>query len=291
MKFRNTLPSLEEVKKTDIVEYLSTLGFKPSKIRRQNYWYLSPLRDEKNPSFKVNRNINRWYDFGEGKGGNIIDFGILYYQCNVSDLLKKLPDPFSFRQPITNSIKEDDNLKRIKVIAVNDITSFALICYLNKRRIPIEIANKYCREIHYGVDGRKYFAIGFQNSAGGYELRNEKFKSSISPKDVTLINNHASVITVFEGLFNFLSYQTMFNKQELHTNFLVLNSTSFFEKSLSLLRTYKHVHLYLDCDTTGQNCTQKAITIDKQKFSDETRLYKNYKDLNDWLMHFGQTGK
>jgi DNA primase len=67
MKFRNTLPTVEEVKNTDIVDYLSSLGFKPKKITRNDYWYLSPFRDERSPSFKVNRDINRWYDFGVAK--------------------------------------------------------------------------------------------------------------------------------------------------------------------------------------------------------------------------------
>jgi len=47
----------------------------------------------------------------------------------------------------------------------------------------------------------------------------------------------------------------------------------------------------LDCDTTGQKCIQKALTIDKEKYVDERGLYKNYKDLNDWIMHFGQARK
>ena len=57
------------------------------------------------------------------------------------------------------------------------------------------------------------------------------------------------------------------------------------------MESHKSVHLYLDCDTTRQNCTQKAIAIDNQKFIDERQLYKNYKDLNDWMMHIGQSQK
>ena len=89
MKFRNNLPSVEEEKNTDIVDYLSSIGFKPAKVTRNDYWYLSPFRDETTPSFKVNRNMNRWYDFGDGKGGNMIDFGILYHKCSVSELFEK----------------------------------------------------------------------------------------------------------------------------------------------------------------------------------------------------------
>jgi len=116
MKFRNNLPSVEEVKNTDIVDYLSRLGFKPAKVSRNDYWYLSPFREETTPSFKVNRNMNRWYDFGEGKGGNLVDFGILYHKCSVSDLLKKMSKSFSFQQQNTGVEKQDDDAKKIKII-------------------------------------------------------------------------------------------------------------------------------------------------------------------------------
>ena len=92
--------------------------------------------------------------------------------------------------------------------------------------------------------GKQYYAIGFKNNAGGYELRNEKFKASSSPKDITLIKNQAEKIAVFEGFFNFLSYQAIHQKQEQPpTNFLILNSTSFFQKSLPLMQSHKSVHL------------------------------------------------
>ena len=55
------------------------------------------------------------------------------------------------------------------------------------------------------------------------------------------------------------------------------------------MQSHKSVHLYLDCDTTGQKCIQKAFEIDTQKFNDERHLYKNYKGLNDWIMHIGQS--
>ena len=275
-----------------MVDYLSSLGFKPAKVTRNDYWYLSPFREETTPSFKVNRNMNRWYDFGEGKGGNIIDFGILYHNCSVKELLIKFSKPFSFHQQNIETNKEDEEAKKIKIINDREISSLVLIRYLHKRRIPIDIAKKFCSEIDYELYGKNYFAIGFKNDAGGYELRNEKFKASSSPKDITLIKNDAEKLTVFEGFFNFLSYLAIHQKQEQpNTNFLILNSTSFFQKSLPLMQSHKSVHLYLDCDTTGQKCIQKALEIDKQKFIDERHLYKNYKDLNDWMMHIGQSQK
>ena len=154
------------------------------------------------------------------------------------------------------------------------------------------VAMKFCQEIDYELYGKRYFAIGCKNNAGGYELRNEKFKASSSPKDITLIKNHADKLAVFEGFFYFLSYQAIYQNQDHpNTNFLILNSTSFFEKSLPLMQSYKSVNLYLDCDATGQKCSQKAIALDNEKFMDESALYKNYKDLNDWAVHIGQSAK
>lgn len=69
----NRILSCSEARHVDLVEYLQKLGFGPQKIRDNDYWFLSPLRDEKEPSFKVNRKLNVWYDFAVGKGGNIID--------------------------------------------------------------------------------------------------------------------------------------------------------------------------------------------------------------------------
>jgi hypothetical protein len=79
-----------DARRIDLVDYLASLGYQSQKVKNQDYWYLSPLRDEKTPSFKVNRQLNVWYDHGTGKGGDLIDFGTLYFNCSVSDLLERL---------------------------------------------------------------------------------------------------------------------------------------------------------------------------------------------------------
>lgn len=48
-------------------------GFRPCRVYGDNYWYRSPLREEKIASFKVNRDINRWYDYGMSEGGDIVE--------------------------------------------------------------------------------------------------------------------------------------------------------------------------------------------------------------------------
>ena len=74
----------EEGNKLDLVEYLFSLGFTPTKISGNNYWYISPLRHEKEASFKIDRHKNAWYDHGAGKGGTVVDFVMQYFNCDLS---------------------------------------------------------------------------------------------------------------------------------------------------------------------------------------------------------------
>ncbi len=108
-----------EARRMDIVTYLESLSIKPEKVNGNDYWYLSPLRDEKTPSFKINRKLNVWYDHGIGKGGNLIDLGIWLHHCSVQEFLEKLntQEPsFSFHQP-TISIQSPEGVKnKIKLI-------------------------------------------------------------------------------------------------------------------------------------------------------------------------------
>lgn len=282
----------EEAKKIDIVEYLFSLGFQPKKIRGNDYWFLSPFREEKEASFKVNKKFNVWYDHGLGKGGSLIDFGILFYKVSVTELLEKLmQNNFSFHQYIGNiSQKEDAGEKeKISIIGVRPgITSLPLTNYLRTRKIPFKIADAYCKEIDFRLYDKKHTAIGFKNRAGGYELRNEYFKGSSSPKDFTLFTSDSSKeILLFEGFFNFLSWQTIQQKNillpKLQPNFLVLNSLSFFERAKEITDKHSSIHLYLDRDNSGMKITKESLLI-SNKYIDESYKYKNHKDLNEFLM-------
>lgn len=55
--------TIEEAKNIKLADYLLSLGYNPIKQQGNDLWYKSPLREEKEPSFKVNPNRNLWYDF------------------------------------------------------------------------------------------------------------------------------------------------------------------------------------------------------------------------------------
>jgi len=287
MDFKEQKASCEQARQMDMVTYLAGLGYEPVKIRKFDYWYLSPLRSEKTASFKINQKLNRWYDHGLGKGGNLIDFALLYYQCTVGEFLKMLSGNLSFHQPIAKLIESPESTKesQIHILRKGPISAISLCHYLQQRSIPLEIARRYCQEVRYELNKKDYVALGFQNDAGGYELRNPYFKASSSPKDITTLHNGGAEATVFEGFFDFLSYLAMpKNQQQKPTDFLVLNSVSFFQKARPMLEQYPAINLYLDRDNTGKNVTREALNI-SPKYQDKSGLYQLHKDLNDWLIN------
>ena len=290
-----------EAKQIDLVDYLAALGHRPQKIRNKDYWYLSPLHQEKTPSFKVNRSINAWYDHGIGKGGNLIDFGILYFHCSVRNFLEHLseyqnPSISIFHQPspsrnlpastpsLADEKKEPLNEGKIIILEARPLAEISLLKYLEKRHIPLAIAEKFCKELDFLLYGKTRTVIGFQNNAGGYELRSADFKGSSSPKEVTFFNHNKERLNVFEGFFNFLSHQAM-NKEQIQplTNFLVLNSLSFFLKERERMEQHQQIHLFLDRDSAGEKFTQQALQWSK-KYIDQSHVYKKYKDLNEFLI-------
>lgn len=64
---------LSRIKRYPIVEYLERKGVKPVRRTPSYALYRSPLREETHPSFKVDTEKNLWIDYGEGRGGSIID--------------------------------------------------------------------------------------------------------------------------------------------------------------------------------------------------------------------------
>lgn len=274
----------------DLVDYLESLGHKPQKIRNNDYWYPSPLREEKEASFKVNRKLNVWYDHGSGQGGNMVDFGTLYHRCSVSEFLQRLNSlshhfPFHLHTNILpGNTDQSEEPGKIAILAARPISYLPLLKYLHKRAIPPSLANRYCKQTVFELYGKKEMAIGFQNNGGGYELRSERFKASSSPKDVTMIDQNAREISVFEGFFSFLSFQAIHQlKQQPLTNFLVLNSLAFFEKSRPVMEKHAAINLYLDRDAAGLKATQQALAISPKQYRDCSHMYTGFKDLNDQL--------
>ncbi|MFH6960947.1 toprim domain-containing protein [Flavobacterium plurextorum] len=274
-----------QAREISIEKVLQNLGCKPLKSNENESWYLSPFRVEKTASFHLNRKINRWFDHGEQKGGNVIDFVIAKFGFNVTEALsylEKFDSFFSFQKQIFETpVKEQNNENHIEKII--PIQHLALIQYLKSRGIAKVQTESNLKEVHYTIKDKKYFAIGFENRSGGFEIRSKYAKICLGKKDITIISNQSQRLRVYEGYFDYLSFiQIRDNKKLNQSDYLILNSVSLITKNISVLENYQTIELYLDNDTTGNKYTE----IIKEAFpnSIDCRVkYKGYKDLNEWF--------
>lgn len=283
MDFRKDALPLVQLRELDIIAYLATLGHQPVKIRGYNYWYLSPLRNERTASFKVNTKLNRWYDFGLGKGGSILDFCMHYFAVDLhgaADVLSGLSFPSRVTTESSKTISKDAN--QITALDCFEISSPALVGYLAGRGISIETATKYCREVRYRNGEKNYYGIGFPNDLGGWEIRSQYFKGSASPKGITTLQYGYETVSVFEGLFDFLTYREIAAQLQLPgSDFLVLNSLSFAASIIELLSGYRSIRLFLDNDQAGKNVSRSLLDIGTA-YKDMSYLYAGAGDLNDF---------
>jgi hypothetical protein len=281
--------NIETAKNIPIADYLQSIGILPCKRQGNNLWYYSPFRNETEASFKVNLTRNEWYDFGIGKGGDILKFvAERYGTSNVSPSLyiisKETPknqNSFSFRP--------QENLPIFEDIRILPLENPALLQYLKNRNIHIPFAQHICKEVHYKLKEKPYFTIGFENDWGGYELRNEYFQGGLSPKTITTKQNGNNTCCIFEGFIDYLSYLTLLQKQNPNVpainnqDYIILNSVSNVSKVIDIIKNYKEKYCYLDNDKSGVSTFTEIKNKCGTNIFDRSIHYKEYKDLNDYL--------
>ena len=285
--------NIKKIKQIKLQDFLASMGCKPVKQYGVNFMYLSPLRTEKHASFKVNTEINQWYDFGIGRGGNIIALAeLLYNSSDVSYLIHQIernaPRSVSGSLPTVKPITPQNSFEHLQVLP---ITHPALIKYLEERCIDVETARTVCKELHFDTRGKHYFGIGFPNIAGGYEIRNPFFKGCIAPKDIShfYAEEPKKVCFVFEGFMDFLSFMTLRklkNPQQTGLSlqdYLVLNSVTNIHKTAKRLSRYDSVQCFLDNDEAGRNAYLQLSKELGKSITDASTLYNGFKDLNEYL--------
>ena len=283
----------QEAKKIHIADYLQSLGYSPVKQQGKSLWYKSPFREEAEASFKVNTELNQWYDFGTGKGGNIIALAQeLYGSDYVPYLLGKIAEQAPHVRPVSFSFRQQASEPSFQHLKVGELTHPALLRYLQERGINTALAQTECKELHFIHNGKPYGAIGFPNVAGGYEVRNRFFKGCIAPKDISHIRQQGeprNVCYLFEGFMDYLSFLTIRVKNNpqysrLTTqDYIILNSVSNLAKVENLLATYVQIGSFLDNDTAGRNACESLRAKFGERLLDKSLYYREYKDLNDYL--------
>ena len=273
------------INKFPIREYLAARGIRPVKDRGYYGLYHSPLREDRTPSMKVDYDKNLWIDYGAGEGGTLIDLMMRMERCDAGEAMRRLEQKitgmpaFSFLG-YSNPVSPHRE-SAIAIEKVRPLENPALLAYLTERGIDFATARAHCSEVHYRVANKFYFAIGFCNDAGGWELRNRYFKGCTS-KAPTIRRGDYPTCLIFEGFMDYLSFLTLKRNPTPPHNIVVLNSVTNLIKVVPFIASHERVYTYLDNDEAGRKATAelKAACCN---LSDQSIHYRQYNDLNDYL--------
>ena len=281
---------IKEIKSIPLAAFLSRLGHEPAARKGTRLWYRSPLRQEQTPSFKVETTLNCWYDFGLCRGGNIIDLAAELYQSTdlrylTSCIANSYPVPSA--QTVASSFVPRHSAPSMEQFKVVPLEHRALVAYLQERGIPAHIAKAKCKEAHYSVNRKSYFAVAFGNVSGGWELRNRYFKGCRGRKDISYLpwsrDGPSTECAVFEGFIDYLSALTL--DIISGADAIILNSVANVNKAVPYLKSYTAISYYLDNDNAGQTALAELTAIYDSTVIDRSTLYSEFNDLNDFLVN------
>lgn len=279
---------IKEIKSIPLATFLSQLGHEPTVRKGTRLWYKSPLRQEHTPSFKVETTLNCWYDFGLGRGGNIIDLATeLYQSTDLRYLMRCIINscPVPSAQTVASTSFQRHSAPSMERFEVVPLEHRALVAYLQERGIPAHIAKAKCKEVHYSANGRFYFAVAFENVSGGWELRNRYFKGCRGRKDISYLpwarDGPSTECVVFEGFIDYLSALTL--GIITGADAIILNSVVNVNKAVPYLNGYTAINCYLNNDTAGQTALAELTAIYGSTVIDCSTRYSEFNDLNEYL--------
>ena len=232
------------------------------------------------------------------EGGSVIDLLMKIENCSFYDAISRLAGCTNiqsnqqladcmYKRKNVETVKrfydDDFSFHRIQITKIQSVNHKKIIAWIRERKINLDLANLYCKEIHYRNRNKQYFSIGFRNNKGGYELNSPpSFKSCIPPKEITTFRNGNDTCLVFEGFWDFLSYLTIRKIERTKNDVAVLNSVANVQKAMDFLKSHKEIYTYLDNDESGRKATGLIKSANATVYNQSTQ-FTEYKDLNDYL--------
>ena len=289
---------VQGLRQFSIVDMLAHLGRDVSHVGDM---YFSPFRPEKTPSFHIDAQRNLWYDFGEGRGGDVIALVQELRGCSFSGALDFLGDLSRLPRPVVEAAPRETAAKHSSRIVIDEVVSpvesSALRSYARSRGIAGSLLDLYCSEVRYHREAdpsRGYFALGFPNESGGWALRSgargskictasglSVFSADGSRRLSSADPSHGSAV-VFEGFFDFLSWLQWSGRRVPGCDAVVLNSTSNIARALPFLGRHTAVGLCVDNDGAGDKVVARVIReLPSVAVSDCRGLYRS-RGLNDF---------
>ncbi len=283
---------------------LKNLGVTLDKEKPHEDWYLSPFRKERTASFKVCKKTNKWYDHGEGLGGDVVNFACAFLTHTKQDSTPH--DALRWIKIMSGSaagivpvfIPSDSNEDgKIHAYSIEDVSKIRLINYLASRGISLAVAREYLCQVNLrnGNTGKSFYALGFKNEKGGYELRNRIFKGGLKPKSISFIRPNLEgkmkTLHMFEGFMDFLTIKEIQPDRFKEADTIVLNSVSNLHRATPYIDNfgYSTIHSWMDNNPAGEKAKDNLAAFIKTQESlllkPMNDVYAGHEDVNAWHMH------
>ena len=153
--------------------------------------------------------------------------------------LNRIAEQTPHVRPVSFSFPQRRTEPSFQHLEVRDLIHPALLRYLQGTGYQCRTGKRECKELHFTNNGRPFFAIGFPNMAGGYEVRNSFSKAALPRKTSPIYGSRESRERKFgvRGFLDYLSFLTLRMKNcptmpDLdRQDYVILNSTANVPKS------------------------------------------------------------
>jgi hypothetical protein len=293
---------IERLKRIDLIAFLESMGFRPSWRREDKAMFSSPLREEQNPSFYVQRSDGcwNWKDWGTGESGDIIKFVELYYGINFTEAVERLGAsvPAHFAPSIDNRRCDP---RKDSVDWVREFYRKGILMNLNKTEIVrsyfLKMGVRYhsdmkCILVNDRKENKSYIGIPvpFPLKIRGLELRqvDGDSRKTWGRKTLWLLKRDPLRILIAESILDALSGEILLGDETI--SLCSLNGVCNVSQLGDLFIQYgpKEVILALDADEPGQRATQEALEIAKRHLVPVIEFTRHIdagvKDLHKLLM-------
>lgn len=280
----------QDINKINIPDFLASLGCFPDR-KFHGYWmYKTPWKEQRSGSLKVDLKKGLWIDFSTDEGGTLIDLILkIYPNLSVQDIVRKFSQGhFSFH-PLNVSPRTYVEKPTIQLLKKGNLAEHPELCkYLSTDRgIDPDVASKYISVYQYQYGNRRYWNLGTLNHAGGLNLFSKGFKRATKQGYTLYENKHSDSRVYFEGIVDFLSFLMIYPDQESQHEYCILNTVNNLRKSFEDLSMKSITIGFLDNDQAGERATKKLkerVSLEGKIFYDYRKKYKEFKDLNDYLL-------
>jgi len=296
-------------KNIDIVKVLSD-EIKIIK-RGKNFIARCPLHADNNPSLVIYPDTQSWYCFGCGKGGDVLNFLMLYkklsftecidyiskkFNLNISKKIDKPQSPlYAFLNSCHAKLFKSAPEKAVLFLLKKKITEQAakefLIGYCDaeksifKNRIIIPIFNEsniLCGFAGRAIDDHDHVKPKYINSPNSATFQKNNLLFNLNKAKEFILKND-SVILV-EGYFDAIvlySYTAI-------KNVVGLMGTNLAQQQIDLIKKYtKNVYILFDSDDAGKAATVRAsLLLDKNGLNVFVPTF-NDGDPDDFILKYG----